>query len=366
MTTSRRQLAALHRWTGFTLGLFIMVVALTGAAMAMRPQIDPLINAGLLRSASCHAPLPLDTLVANARSAAGGAGAFGVLRLAGVPDATVHVRFSDDRWFYMEPCSGAVLGVEDRYRGVFGTLDFLHRFKYLKNGDLVSGSLACIFVLVLLLGGLALWWPASTRALRHSLTVQHRLRGRAFSLSLHKTVALYASPILLVSALTGVLQAFEWGERSLLVLTASVPAPGPGKSTVVAGVERLSIERHWQTARQMVPNAQATLLQYPKKANEPVRFELIGPDAPHGAARSYLSLDAYSGAVLRFAPYENASRGHKLFLWLIALHTGLLGGLVGQLLLMLGALAVPVLAVAGLSSYLRRRSLPSTLLHRPS
>lgn len=78
--------------------------------------------------------------------------------------------------------------------------------------------------------------------------------------------------------------------------------------------------------------------------------------ARDGAARTYLSLDAYSGAVLHFAPYAEASRGHKLFLWLIALHTGLLGGVGGQLLLMLAALSVPVLAFAGLSSYLRGRA----------
>ncbi|MDB5906442.1 MAG: hypothetical protein JWP34_556 [Massilia sp.] len=352
----RRRLLTIHRWTGLTVGLLVMLVAATGAGMAFRPQLDPLVNARLLRSAPCTAPLPLDALVANARAAAPGAGALGVLRLGGASDTSVHVRFSDDRWVYMEPCTGLVLGIEDRYRGVFGTLDALHRFKYFPNSELIAGTLAAAFALVLLLGGLVVWWPASLRALRHSLSLHRQLSGRAFSLNLHKTVALYASPILLLSATTGVLQAFEWGEQALGALTASAPAPGPGKSAAAPGLVRRSVESYWQTAQALVPHPQSVLLQYPKKPSDPVRFELVAADAPHGAARSDLSLDAYSGAVLRFAPYAEASRGHRLFLWLVALHTGLLGGVLGQLLLMLGGLSVPVLFYAGFSSYWRGRA----------
>ena len=40
---------------------------------------------------------------------------------------------------------------------------------------------------------------------------------------------------------------------------------------------------------------------------------------------------------------------------MLSIHTGQVGGILGQLLLFLGALSVPVLAYTGLRTYLRRR-----------
>jgi uncharacterized iron-regulated membrane protein len=349
-------LRTLHRWTGLTLGLVLILVAVSGAGLAMRPRLEPVLSAHLLHSAPCQAPLALDTLVEQARLQAPGAGPLAALRLSAAPGATVHVRFSDDRWFYVEPCTGVVLGSEDRYRGVFGTLDALHRFKYLPNSELLAGSLAAVFALVLLLGGLLVWRP-SRRAAQHALTLHPRLPGRAYAISLHKTMALYAGPVLLFSALSGVMQAFEWPQAALLAITGSAPAAGSGKSRPAPDLQRRSIDSAWQTAQAIVPDAQRALMLLPKRPADPVRFELIGASAPHGEARSDLSIDAYSGAVLRFTPYANASLGQRLFLWLVALHTGQLGGILGQLLLMCGALSVPILGYAGLRSYLlgRRR-----------
>jgi vanillate O-demethylase ferredoxin subunit len=214
-----------------------------------------------------------------------------------------------------------------------------------------------VFALVLLLGGLLVWRP-SRRAARHALSLHPRLPGRAYAISLHKTMALYAGPILLFSALTGVMQAFEWPQTALLAITGSAPAAGSGKSRPAPALRRRSIDSAWQTAQSMVPDPQRALILAPKRPADPVRFELIGASAPHSEARSELSIDAYSGAVLRFAPYAEASLGQRLLLWLVALHTGQLGGIAGQLLLICGALSVPVLGYAGLRSYLlgRRRA----------
>jgi uncharacterized iron-regulated membrane protein len=359
--TIRERVLQIHRWTGITIGLLVVLVATTGAAMVFRPQLDPVINRSLLKVEPCSARLPLDTLVANARAANPGGGALTFMRIYGEADASTHVRLSDDNWVYLNPCTGAVLGQEHRYRGVFGTLDFLHRFKYVKNSSIYSGTVALAFAVLLILGGLFVWWPATMRALKTTLKPNLRVSGRAYSLTLHKTLALYVSPIVLVSALTGIPQAFEWCQNALLTVTGSpLPAPTP-KSTPTAGGQRLPVEAYWQRAQELVPQPSAVLFRYPKKPNDPVEFELIGRDAPHAAARTYLDLDAYSGKALRFEPYAEASLGHRLFLWMVAWHTGLLGGVLGQLLLLSGALSVPVVAYLGISSYVRGKFRPRTV-----
>jgi vanillate O-demethylase ferredoxin subunit len=348
-----RHLRTLHRWTGLTLGLVLVLVAVCGAGLALRSRLEPVLDAGLMRAAPCAAPLPLDTLVAQARAAAPGAGALAALRLSNVPGATVHVRFSDDRWFYVAPCSGAVVGSEHRYRGLFGTLDALHRFKYLPNSALLAGSLAGVFAAFLLLGGLLLWRP-SRRALRHAVALHPQLKGRGYAISLHKTAALYAGPLLLVSALSGVVQAFEWPKQALLAVTGS-GAPGATPRELAPPLPGRPLESVWRTARAVVPDVREALVMLPKRSGAPVRLELVAASAPHAAAHSDMSIDPASGAVLRYAPYATAGAGPRFLMWLFALHTGHIGGLFGQLVLIGAALSVPVLAGAGLRSYLLSR-----------
>jgi vanillate O-demethylase ferredoxin subunit len=67
-----------------------------------------------------------------------------------------------------------------------------------------------------------------------------------------------------------------------------------------------------------------------------------------------LYLDAYTGDVLRFAPYAQSSLGHKAYFWTLSWHTGLVGGLFGPALQVSGALALLFLAWSGVSSFVRR------------
>jgi vanillate O-demethylase ferredoxin subunit len=106
----------------------------------------------------------------------------------------------------------------------------------------------------------------------------------------------------------------------------------------------------------LAPQATQAQLHYSDKPGDAIDIRLVGPDAPHAQAFSYLTLDPYSGQVLRFIPYEKNSLGEKIYLWALSVHYGWVGGLFGQLLLLTGALAVPLLAYTGIGSYLRRRS----------
>src|ERR1700737_2223660 len=81
--TIRERVLQIHRWTGITIGLLVVLVATTGAAMVFRPQLDPVINRSLLKVEPCSARLPLDTLVANARAANPGGGALTFMRIYG-------------------------------------------------------------------------------------------------------------------------------------------------------------------------------------------------------------------------------------------------------------------------------------------
>ena len=358
----RTWVVRLHRWTGLTLGLVLVFMAVTGAFIAYRPHLEPIVNRELLTAPACTPMLPLDTLTRSARAAhpegeldyiriaAGEAGA------ARVP--SVQIRFHEpgiQEDVFLDPCSGAVLGQRLRYDGMLGTFESLHRFRFMEGGNLVTGTTAIAFILVLAAGGIFLWWPRRGRPFAAALRTHPRLDPRVRGLDRHKVVGLYASLIVALSALTGLPQAFDWYRNGVYRIAGSPPPEKPPKSAATAGATPLPMEAFWQKAQSLVPQPRETLLHYPAKKGEAVEIFMIGPDAPHANARTLLFLDAYSGSVLRFTPYAESSAGHKFYFWTISWHTGQIGGLFGPLLLLAGALSVPYLGYTGIGSYVRRR-----------
>ncbi|WP_211466738.1 PepSY domain-containing protein [Collimonas silvisoli] len=344
----RHRILQCHRWTGLSLGLIMVLIAVTGAGMVFRPQLDPIINRDQLRVTACHARLPLDALIANAHAANPQGGALTYIRLYSATDSVARIRFSDDKWVNVNPCSGAVLGQDDRYGGLFGTLALLHSLRFVANGNLIAGALTLALIVMLILGGLVVWWSGTRYSGR-------KPSFRAYPQQLHKTIAPYASLILLTSALTGLPQAFEWCRNGIYLLTGSPLPASVTQSVTPTGAQRLPTEFIWQRALSLLPQASQAQLHFSGKPGDAVDIRLVGSDAPHAQAFSYLTLNPYTGQVLHFTPYAKNSLGEKIYLWALSLHYGWVAGWFGQLLLLAGALSVPVLAYTGISSYLSRR-----------
>jgi vanillate O-demethylase ferredoxin subunit len=356
--TFRKIVLQCHRWAGLSVGLVMVLIGVTGAAIVFRPQLEPVLNQTLLTVPACTGRVALDTLAANASAARPGATLDYVRLLAGDDGAAripaAQVRFTDQTFAYLNPCTGAVLGVRARYGGVLGVIEQVHRFRFMRHGSLITGTSTIVFAIVLVLGGLFMWWPAKLRAWQHAVKFDARIAGAARTLSLHKTVGLYASLIVLVSGLTGLPQAFDWYTHGIYALTGSPqPAKAP-KSAPPSGAPRLPMETFWQTAQSLVPQPSEALLHYPGKARDAVEIYLIARAAPHPNARTMLFLDAYTGKTLEFTPYADSSLGNKLYFWALSWHTGRVGGVFGQLLLLLGALCLPILAYTGIKRYFSR------------
>jgi vanillate O-demethylase ferredoxin subunit len=333
------------------------MVAVTGAGMLFRAQLEPIVYPRLLNVKTCSARLPLDTLIANARASNPAAGRPTQIRLYAETDASTRILLSDNRWYYVNPCTGEVLGNEDRYGGLFGAMASLHSFHFLKNGSVVAGTLALTFAVVLVGGGLAVWIPELLRRRRRTgaATTKSNPAGRAHSLDLHKTLGGYVSVIVLTCALTGALQSFQFVRDALYTLTASKP-PAPSPNGIASpNAQRLPMEALWQRAQALAPRPTYARIHCPAKPSDPFKVDLVAPDAPHINAFSYASLDTSTGKVLRFTPYAQNSLGHRIYLTALALHYGWVSGGFLQALQLFGVLSVPVLAYLGIGSYLRGR-----------
>ena len=352
-------LLKIHRWCGLTVGFVILSMAITGASIVFRPTLEPVLERGLLTVPRCAERVPLDMLAEHAALARPGAQLDYIRLVAGkegmprMPAAMV--RFTDQHAVYLNPCTGAVLGERARYDGLLGTIEEIHRFRFMKHGSWITGTSAIVFGLLLIVGGVALLRPHMRRGWRQILTLAPRSRGPALGVGLHRTVGVYASAVLLTMVLTGLPWAFDWYARGLYAITGSPKPAAPPQSVLPsAGEQRLPLETFWRTAQSLSPDPLDALMHIPAKARDPVEMYLIDRDAPHPNARTMLFLDAYTGKVLRFVPYPKSSAGHKLYFWALSWHTGAVGGVLGQCLLLLGALSVPLLAYTGIRNFVRR------------
>ncbi|HYS09040.1 MAG TPA: PepSY-associated TM helix domain-containing protein [Myxococcales bacterium] len=349
-----------HRWTGLTIGLVLVFMAATGILLSYRSRMEPAVYRHLLTAPACATRVPLDALASSAR-AAHPKGEFDYIRIKGasapstrIPATQVRLSgpgFQDDVFF--DPCTGAVLGQRGRYGGFFGATEALHKFKFVKNGYVISGTAALLLVFMLAGAGIYLWWPRRLKCLKPALKPNPHLRGRERTINLHKVLGVYASFILVPTALTGLPQAFDWFQNVIYWMTAS-PKPAKPQSAPLPGSTPLGMETYWRKLQSVVPDPAEALIHFPARPSDPVEIFAIERGAPHANARTLLFLDAYSGRVLRFTPYAQSSLGHRAYFWTLSWHTGMVGGVVGPSILISGALALLFLAWSGVSSFLRR------------
>lgn len=350
----RQKLLPVHRWTGLTLGLIVMVSAITGSGMAFRKQLDPLVYPRVATTPACHTPLPLDRIAAAAR-AADQHSKLDYLRILAEPTAPVAARFLNKDTLYFDRCTAREVASQNRYVGFFGTLEWIHRGRWIPVGDYIMGGSAIALLVLLAAFGIYLWWPRGNRKFADGFKVSRRLKGTAFNIGLHRAVGAWVAIPLLISATTGLPNAFA-GIHDAIVSLDGGEAKAP-VSIVAAGPKskRLPLAAAWATIKRLTPDPDEVLVHVALSPVAPLEIYIIERGAPHANARTYLFLDAYSGTILRFTRYRDMGIGSKIYFWMLSVHTGEVGGIVGQLLLFLGAIGALVLGYTGLTVYIRRR-----------
>jgi len=350
--SARKLLLPLHLWTGLTIGLLLMVMAATGSLMLFRKQLEHRLDPRKFVVEPGPARLAPDELVALAR-AAHPAGQVDNVRYSGEPTAPFMVYFTNKDFVHLNPYTGAVLGVRARYGSLFGWLEGMHKFLQLEPavGEPITGYTAMVFGFIIL-SGLVLWWPATRRALKAGLTLNRKLKGRPWNLNLHKVLGAYAALILLFSVSTGVPISLDWAKDALYPLTGSQKSPPPVAPAAASG-DFAGFDAAALSIATVYPGAAEIYISLPK--NGLVAAYVIESGATHPNARSYVWLEPATAMVIQAKPYAQAAAGFWLYYWMMSLHTGVVGGLVWQFILLFGALSVLVLGYTGTASYLRRK-----------
>jgi uncharacterized iron-regulated membrane protein len=369
MKRFRTALFWLHLLCGVTAGVVILIMSATGVVLAFKPQIQEWIERDVRYVAPQHAAtqrLAAQQLLSAVKSAKPGASVY-TLTLARDPAAAVIVSLGRDGTVFVNPYTGGIVGEGSaRTTRFFQVMTDLHRYlgasgEYRPTGRSFTGASNLAF-LVLAVTGLFIWWPKqfTLQHLKPIVWFRRRLGGRARDFNWHNTIGFWCAIPIVIMTVSGAVISYQWATNLTYRLTGSPVPPARGAAERVPEgqpappVMPAELDRIWARAEQQVSTWSQLVMRFPNRPDGPVTVTITDGANWNAFARSNLTLDAASGEVMRWQPYEESSLGQKVRGWLRFAHTGELGGVTGQFIAGVGCLGGVFLVCTGLMLAFRR------------
>jgi len=355
----RRALFQAHLWTGMVLGLYLIVIGVTGSLLVFKGELAALTYPKLLHSElQSTEPIDLAGFVANAK------GTFPDFRLV---SAFVPGIYGETYFAYMEGSGGAELYVfGDKDCRVLGSLDVekswlnwvaeLHfRLFAGQTGFIVNGiGAACLVGLCLT--GMVLWWPG-IRTWRRALTIHFRKSWRRINFDLHSAVGFWTASLVFLWAISGVY--FVWPKAFERVVNSfsSVRAAVEPEYHIASGNQapQASLPAILAEAACAAPETRLSGFYIPSDGKTAMTVYQARGDIRNFSEMDHVYFDPSDGRQLGiWHAGVNPTVGSKLVYWLGPLHFGVYWGLGVKIIWALLGLSLPALTVTGAVMYWNR------------
>ena len=378
---SRKLLRSIHLYLSLGFGLLLVLSGLTGAALVWVEELDAALNPALLRVAGrTESPAPPGMVAERvlARLSADPLyGRPGQLALPHAADGVVVASYRPPkgergaldmpvtRQVMVDPVTLAVLG--ERNDGEFGltrpllmsTLFHVHR--YLFAGDVGKFVMGLAGLALFLIGaiGIALWWPKATwRALVKSFTVGGHWKSLKFHFSLHRSAGMISAPILLMLGFSGMYFNLPEWIRPAVASVATVTPTEKLRNAPVRGPrgEPIMVSEAVEVAQAVNPAGRITRVALPTDKKTPYEIRMRQPgEVRQGTGSTRITVDAYTGALLRVRNPLAAPAGDTFLNWQFPLHTGEAFGLAGRIVIAIAGVLPLGFMITGLVLWLGRR-----------
>ena len=353
----RKLLFQVHLWIGLTLGLYVVVVCVSGSLVVFRSEIEDALHAELTTvkpGAQRVALQPVYEAVKRAH-----------------PDdtlRTINLPTASDRawsfWFtgakgksfhaYANPYTGALLGTDIANDNLTEWLYDLHAHLLGGGtGEKINGIGAMLLV-VLCLTGVVIWWPGRGRVVRQGLTIQWRAQWKRRNYDLHKVIGIASAALIVLVAVTGIYFPFRQPFR-VVAGWLGHPAKTETPRCIPRPVAQWpTLDEAIATANTALPEGEVNWIGLPRKSDEDISVRKKLPSDWRLTGSDYVHLDQYTGAVLLVERHAERSRGERFMRAMFPLHVGTFGGLFTRIL-WAGLGLVPVLLfVSGLLMWWNR------------
>lgn len=351
MPRVRPLLATVHLWLGLTLGALFVVIGVTGSLITFQPELDRLLNPGLLvPQSSADKIIPTADAVHAVRKKIADSELVSYVARPGEDGAVyqVYVGTRDDifaRMVTVDPGSGTILGERPVGESLMRFVHLLHFRLHLGRSGQTLVGFSGLFLLLSLFSGVLLWWRGGR--IWRPLAPAPRWR-------MHHSIGVYGGGPLLVVLVTGIVLALPQYTRP----TVNWFSPLGGldldvKSTAPNDDDDIGVAAALDRARAALPDGAVTSVGLPRRPRDSYRVTVRQPEGGP-ARRGHVVIDRYSGAVLARRHWDERSTGDRFMAWQRPLHSGTAFGLPGRIAVAALGLVPLLLFITGLWLWLRR------------
>lgn len=243
-----------------------------------------------------------------------------------------------------------------------------HLHRYLLAGKIGKTAIGVSGLVLLLtsLVGIALWWPTgTTRAWRKAVTISWRGTWPRFHYSFHRAAGIFVAPVLLVLGFSGMAFNLPDWVRPVIGAVASLSPSGKLSNETAKGRSPVPAAQAVEAAQALFPTARVSRIAFPATPAVPYEIRMRQPDElRQGDGNTRITIDAYSGKILRVRDPNHAAGGDAFLSWLFPLHSGEAFGAGGRIFISGIGLTPLVFLVTGIALWLRRKSGSQTHLAR--
>ncbi len=383
--TFRKVIFWLHLISGIVTGIIVLIMSVTGVALTYQKQMTAWADkkACRIQAPPDAAPLPISALIENLRRARPDTNPAN-LTFSSDPTMPASVTTGPNMQIFINPYTGEVLGEGSQgIRKFFRVMTDWHRWLALsgKNrgiGKAITGFCNLMF-LFLAVSGFYLWWPRKwTRAIFRSVAwFRSGLSSRARDFNWHHVFGFWCLIPLILIIVSAVVISYPWASKMVFRLAGSQMSPpaGPpgmqrGGPPAAAGprgagpggapnrerpaLQLEGVDRILESIRKQSGGWKSISFPLPTAADKTIAFTIEKGFAGQPHLRSTMTVDRFSGAIIRSEGFDSMDPGLRARLWMRFVHTGEYYGLSGQTIAGIASAAGIILVWTGFALTYRR------------
>lgn len=339
--------AFLHLWLGLLSGLVVFILGLTGCILAFQQEIEDITEPWrrVVQNVTYHdAPKEMAKVLLDSLPDSD----IATVKYLG-RHRSVAIDFEHQgkrKTAFIDPYEQSILKIKEQTIGFFPVVLHLH-IRLLLPGKVGHGiiSYATVIYIILLLGGLILWWPKkwNKRQLKNALSLKWKAGGKRVNYDLHNVFGFYSLLPSLIIACTGIFISLSWFTKSVYWISSSgqqlpVREAPLSKATGKTLIDPLlAVDSVWHLlGKEKQRSTHSLSFILPKKDTDVVTVtDNPNPATAHLAVIRHV--DRYSFQFVPMPHYwqkdtELANTGDWIGRYNYDVHVGRIGGLPGKLL----------------------------------
>ena len=351
----------LHLILGLSAGFILLIVGFTGSMLSFEKEILSAINQDTYKvTVFDQAKLSTKELLEKFQEQKPQSKINGIT-ISSFEDDSVSINIAGEGQnarkgvtYYVNPYTAEIL---PELKGVsfFKTVENIHRRLLLDDLGKQVVAFSVVSLLFLMFSGIYIYFPRIKKSFSQSLKLNFQSKGRFFLANLHSAIGMWVIPFYLVFCLTGLYWSYDFVSNGLHTITG-VEMPKKPQMQGFLG-EKISfddISLAVDTFKNLVENKYSSAtLRFPQKGSV-YSFDYLAVDVPHERAKNKIEFDIKTNQVSKHEKYEDKTLTQKLMGSILPLHTGEYFGVLGQTLMFLASLMMPLFAITGLMLYVKR------------